>query len=90
MKTPEQIMAQMYKSSLVIMIILLISASVASFFDISIRNIPVSAMAIKFYLLVIPATLMAFTIAMFARRVTNLAVAGLILSILWLIFKWIG
>ncbi|MBK7091168.1 MAG: hypothetical protein IPH59_05535 [bacterium] len=90
MKSPEQIMAQMYKSALVIMILLLISASVASFFDISIQNLPVSALAIKFYLLVIPAVLMAFTITMFVRRVMNLAIAGLILSLLWLIFKWIG
>jgi len=90
MKSPEQIMAQMYKSALVIMILLLISASLASFFDISIQNLPVSALAIKFYLLVIPAVLMAFTITMFVRRVMNLAIAGLILSLLWLIFKWIG
>lgn len=83
-------MAQMYKSALVIMILLLISASVASFFDFSIQNLPVSALAIKFYLLVIPAVLMAFTITMFVRRVMNLAIAGLILSLLWLIFKWIG
>ncbi len=83
-------MAQMYKSALVIMILLLISASLASFFDISIQNLPVSALAIKFYLLVIPAVLMAFTITMFVRRVMNLAIAGLILSLLWLIFKWIG
>ncbi len=83
-------MAQMYKSALVIMILLLISASVASFFDYSIQNLPVSALAIKFYLLVIPAVLMAFTITMFVRRVMNLAIAGLILSLLWLIFKWIG
>ena len=90
MKSPEQIIAQMYKSALVIMILLLISASLASFFDISIQNLPVSALAIKFYLLVIPAVLMAFTITMFVRRVMNLAIAGLILSLLWLIFKWIG
>ena len=90
MKSPEQIIAQMYKSALVIMILLLISASVASFFDFSIQNLPVSALAIKFYLLVIPAVLMAFTITMFVRRVMNLAIAGLILSLLWLIFKWIG
>jgi|GEM_PF-5011257 len=90
MKSPEQIMAQMYKSALVIMILLLISASIASFFDVSIQNLPVSALAIKFYLLVIPAVLMAFTITMFVRRVMNLAIAGLILSLLWLIFKWIG
>ena len=83
-------MAQMYKSALVIMILLLISASIASFFDVSIQNLPVSALAIKFYLLVIPAVLMAFTITMFVRRVMNLAIAGLILSLLWLIFKWIG
>ena len=83
-------MAQMYKSALVIMILLLISASLASFFDISIQNLPVSALAIKFYLLLIPAVLMAFTITMFVRRVMNLAIAGLILSLLWLIFKWIG
>lgn len=83
-------MAQMYKSSLVIMIILLVSASITSTFDVSLQNLKLSALAIKLYLLVIPAALMAFTITMFIRRVTNLAVAGLILSLLWLIFKWIG
>lgn len=90
MKTPEQIMAQMYKSALILMIVLLVAAGAASFFDTKITSTAIPALAIKFYLLVIPAVLMAFTITMFVRRVMNLAIAGLILSLLWLIFKWIG
>lgn len=90
MKSPEQIMARMYKSALVIMIVLLSAAGIASFFDAVIAGVPLPALAIRFYLLIIPAMLMAFTITMFVRRVTNLAVAGLILSSLWLVFKWLG
>ncbi len=90
MRSPEQIMAQMYKSALVIMIVLLAAAGVASFLDAAIAGMALPALAIKFYLLIIPAMLMAFTITMFVRRVTNLAVAGLILSLLWLAFKWLG
>ncbi len=83
-------MAQMYKSALIIMILLLVAAGTASFFDTKIAGMAVPALAIRFYLLIIPAMLLAFTITMFVRRVTNLAVAGLILSSLWLAFKWLG
>ncbi len=90
MKSPEQIMAQMYKSALIIMIILLVAAGIASFFETAIGGITLPGLAIRFYLLIIPAMLMAFTITMFVRRINNLATAGLILSLLWLVFKWIG
>ena len=90
MKTPNQIVSQMYKSALAIMITLLFAAGAASFFDYKVGGIELSAIAIRYYVLVIPAMLMAFTVTMFVRRVTVLAIGGLILSILWLAFKWMG
>ncbi len=90
MKSPDQIMAQMYKSALFIMIVLLVAAGAASFLDTKIAGMAIPELAIRFYLLIIPAMLLAFTITMFVRKATNLAVAGLILSSLWLAFKWLG
>lgn len=83
-------MARMYRSILIIMISLLCAAGLASFFDISIGKVDMSELAIKLYLLVIPAMLIAFTITMLFRRATELAISGLILSLLWVVFKWMG
>jgi tryptophan-rich sensory protein len=88
-KTPEQVMAQMYKGILVIMIVLLTCAGIASFLNWNVRGLNLAETLVKFYLLTIPATLMAFTIVMFLRRATNLALGAMILSVLWLVFKWL-
>ncbi len=88
--TPEQIMAKIYGAALKIMILLLVAGGVASYLQTEVAGFDVATMLMKFYMLVIPAALFAFTIMMFARRVMNLAIAGATLSVSWLVFKWMG
>lgn len=83
-------MGGMYKGILIIMIALLAGAGIAALFDAQVRGINVSQTLVRFYLLAIPAALISFTIVMFLHRVKSLAISGLILSLLWLVFKWLG
>ncbi|MGB5107665.1 MAG: hypothetical protein WBP29_14155 [Candidatus Zixiibacteriota bacterium] len=89
-KSPDQIIARMYNGVLVIIILLLIGAGLASFFKAEFRGFDVASMLVRFYLLSIPGAIIAFTITMFLSRNMNLAIVGMVLSLLWLVFKWMG
>lgn len=45
---------------------------------------------VRTYLLAIPTALILFSIVMAFRRVVPLAISGGILSLLWLVFSWVG
>ncbi len=88
--TPEQTMGLVYKFVLWIIIGLLIAAGVFSWFSGQPDGGTEAKILVRVYLLVIPAALMLFTVIMAVRRIVPLAVSGGILSVLWLVFSWIG
>lgn len=90
MKTPEQVAAGVYKNILLIIIVLLLISGVSSTFNVDYRGLSISDLTAKFYLLGIPAAMMAITILMLIRGEKNLALAGGFISLMWIVFRWIG